>query len=184
MVATPTRDKQLSALCPRLVLGVWALDRGAIFAQWRGCLPGALSRSQEPRNREQLTTTLIHRCKGLSARRRIRIMASHGAPREWCFEQRRAAVFWHERRARARMRVTGAHITFCTVFLMTWLAVELSFIVVFTGQGRWPSARRSRGLCHLDVRKAVAGPRSTGAPALPARGCTVPVAPPSTTTTQ
>ena len=101
-----TRDKQLSALCPRLVLGVWALDRGAVFAQWRGCLPGALSRSQEPRDREQLTTTtLIHRCNGLSARRWIRDVASHGAPREWCFEQRRAAVFWYERHARARMRV-------------------------------------------------------------------------------
>ena len=95
----------MSALCPRLVLGVWALDQGAVFALWRGCLPGALSRSQEPRDREQLTTTLIHRCNGLSARRRIRVVASHDAPREWCFEQRRAAVFWHERRARARMRV-------------------------------------------------------------------------------
>jgi hypothetical protein len=90
-----------------LVLAVWALDRGAVFAQWRGCLPGALSRSQEPRDREKSTTTLIRRCNGngLSARRRIRVVASHGAPREWCFEQRRAAVFWHERRARARMRV-------------------------------------------------------------------------------
>ena len=77
--------KQLSALlCPRLVLGVWwALDRGAVFAQWRGCLSGAFfSRSQEPRDREQPTTkTLIRRCNGLSsARRRIRVVASHGAP--------------------------------------------------------------------------------------------------------
>ena len=48
----------MSALCPRLLLGVWAVDRGAVFAQWRGCLPGALSRSQEPCDREQPTTTL------------------------------------------------------------------------------------------------------------------------------
>ena len=34
----------------------------------------------------------------------------------------------------------------------------------FTGQGRWPRALRSRGLCRLDVRKAAAGPRSTGSP--------------------
>ena len=34
----------------------------------------------------------------------------------------------------------------------------------FTGQGRWPRALRSRDLCRLDVRKAAAGPRSTGAP--------------------
>ena len=81
------------------------MDRGAVFAQWRGCLPGALSRSQEPRDREQPTTTLIHRCNGLSARGWIRVVASHGTPREWCFEQRRATVLWHERRARARMRV-------------------------------------------------------------------------------
>ena len=35
----------------------------------------------------------------------------------------------------------------------------------FTGQGRWPRALRSRGLCRLDVRnKATAGPRSAGSP--------------------
>ena len=33
-----------------------------------------------------------------------------------------------------------------------------------SGQGRWPTARHSRDLCRLDVRKAAAGPRSTGAP--------------------
>ena len=53
--------------------------------------------SEEPRDREQqlATTTLIHRRDGLSARRRrrIRTVASHGAPRERRFEQRRAVVF-------------------------------------------------------------------------------------------
>ena len=36
----------------------------------------------------------------------------------------------------------------------------------FAGQGRWPRALRSRDLCRLDVRKAAAGPRSTGSPSL------------------
>ena len=72
----------------------------------RICVPDALLRSEEePRDRKQLATTLVHRRDGLSARRRIRIVASHGEPREWRFEQRRAVVFWHECRARVRMRV-------------------------------------------------------------------------------
>ena len=91
---TPNRDRQaVERSCPRWVLGLWASDRGAVFAQWRGCVPDALSRSEEPRDRDQLTTIMIHRRDGLSARRRIRIVASHGAPRERRFEQRRAVVF-------------------------------------------------------------------------------------------
>ena len=91
---TPKKSRQaVERSCPRWVLGLWASDRGAVFAQWRGCVPDALSRSEEPRDREQLTTILIHRRDGLSARRRIRIVASHGAPRERRFEQRRAVVF-------------------------------------------------------------------------------------------
>ena len=53
----------------------------------------ALGGAAQSRSAHRNTAIMIHRRDGLSARRRIRIVASHGAPRERRFEQRRAVVF-------------------------------------------------------------------------------------------
>ena len=75
-----------------LFLGAWATDRCAVFAQRRECVLNAPSQSQEPRDEEHATTTLIQCRDGLSARHRIRVVASHGSPREWNLGQGRAVA--------------------------------------------------------------------------------------------
>ena len=62
-----TRDKQLSALCPRLVLGVWALDRTSVRSSCSGASAyRALSRARRSRAIEnsppQLSSTVATAC--------------------------------------------------------------------------------------------------------------------------
>ena len=90
--------------CQPCFLGAWATDRHAVFVQRRECVLNAPSQSQEPRDGEHATTTLIQCRDGLSARHRIIVVASHGSPRKWCLGQGRAVAVCYACRALVRVR--------------------------------------------------------------------------------